>query len=174
MWPRSAGKRNKEKSKATPHNCVFVLRRIFSANSACRIARCCPKAPGSMRIRALFCGRKMRMASADRGTYGFSGPERQLPSGFPPTGAGWQADPSALPVVGSPLEKREDPPGAPACFSPGRGRRLMPGKDNHAVKGGAVYLAGMRALGSGCLENLQNIAFEVERLLGQERSRVIA
>ena len=36
--------------------------------------------------------------------------------GFPPTGAGWQADPSALPAVGDPLEKREGPPGAPARF----------------------------------------------------------
>ena len=42
--------------------------------------------------------------------------------------------------------------------------RLTPGKDDHAAKGGV----------SCGLENLQDIAFEVERLFGQERSRVIA
>ena len=72
---------------------------------------------------------------------------------------------SALPSAVHAPGKLEDPPGAPARFSQGRGRRgltsyrqvcrgpflwaealLAPVKDDNAAKGGPVRPAGMRAL----------------------------
>ena len=104
------------------------------------------------------------LASVDKGTHGFPGPGQQLASLSSLMGVSPPAS-SALPAAVHAPGKFEDPPGAPARFSQGRGRRgltsyrqvcrgpflwaealLAPVKDDNAAKGGPERPAGMCAL----------------------------
>ena len=62
------------------------------------------------------------IASIDKGTYGFPGSKRPLASLSSLMGDSPSAS-SALPAVVYPPGKLGDPPGVPARFSQGRGRR---------------------------------------------------
>ena len=104
------------------------------------------------------------LASVDKGTHGFHGSKRHLASLSSLMGDSPSAS-SALPAVVHAPGKLEDPPGAPARFSQGRGRRGLtsyrqvcrgpllwaealpsPVKDDNAAKGGPERPAGMCAL----------------------------
>ena len=85
------------------------------------------------------------LASVDKGPHGFPGPGQQLASLSSLMGLSPSAS-SALPAAVHAPGKFEDPPGAPARFSQGRGRRLAPVKDDNAAKGGPERPAGMCAL----------------------------
>ena len=104
------------------------------------------------------------LASVDKGTHGFPGPGQQLASLSSLMGVSPSAS-SALPAAGYPPGKLGDPPGIPARFSQGRGRRGLtsyrqvcrgpflwaealpsPVKDDNAAKGGPERPAGMCAL----------------------------
>ena len=104
------------------------------------------------------------IASLDKGTHGFHGSKRHLASLSSLMGDSPSAS-SALPAVVHAPGKLEDPPGAPARFSQGRGRRGLtsyrqvcrgpflwaealpsPVKDDNAAKGGPEHPAGMCAL----------------------------
>ena len=104
------------------------------------------------------------LASTDKGTHGFPGPEQQLAALSSLMGVSPSAS-SALPSAVHAPGKLEDPPGAPARFSQGRGRRgltsyrqvcrgpflwaealLAQVKDDNAAKGVPVRPAGICAL----------------------------
>ena len=75
--------------------------------------------PADLRFRARYV---MMMASLDKGTHGFLGAKRHLVSLSSLMGVSPSAS-SALPTAVYPPGKLEDPPGTPARFSQGRGRR---------------------------------------------------
>ena len=104
------------------------------------------------------------IASLDKGTHGFHGSKRHLASLSSLMGDSPSAS-SALPAAVYPPGKLGDPPGIPARFSQGRGRRGLtsyrqvcrgpflwaealpsPFKDDNAAKGGPERPAGMCAL----------------------------
>ena len=114
-------------------------------------------------IRGIIYGEQI-LASVDKSPHGFPGPGQQLASLSSLMGVSPSAS-SALPSAVHAPGKLEDPPGAPARFSQGRGRRgltsyrqvcrgpflwaealLTQVKDNNAAKGGSERPAGMCVL----------------------------
>ena len=88
------------------------------------------------------------IASVDKGTHGFPGPEEPLAALSSLMGDSPSAS-SALPSAVHAPGKLEDPPGAPARFRKAEGAGLLAQvKDDNAAKGGPVRPAGMCALGN--------------------------